>query len=435
MYSERAAHTLIVGSGPAGLATASAILECGQAATLAGTLFGGPLQRGVESMPMPRSPGNLSMFEGVVFNGSPEQGVLSGSQMPSWPENHIRGNRIRFKRLVLATGARELFLPFPGWTLPGVLGAGGLQLLVKKGLDVRGKRIAIAGSGPLLRAVAATMLQRGAAVVCLAEQAPAAKLAKFAATLARFPEKLVQGAGLAWRLLDVPQWSGAWPVEVVPAPGNGLLLRLTDGFSQWSVEADLVACGFGLVPETHLAQVLGCKVENGAVVVDERQRTSVENIWCCGEATGIGGEGKAQAEGHLAGLDVCGRADTTGRWTRRRRRARDFARLLADTFALRPELRTMARPDTFICRCEDVRTADVARCSDWREAKLHTRCGMGLCQGRVCGPAAAWLWGMNTTDARFPVSPTRIAEMLPRLPLVPHRGPNAAPNAASGESQ
>ena len=104
---------------------------------------------------------------------------------------------------MLATGGRERFLPFPGWTLPGVLGAGGLQALVKQGLDVRGRRVVVAGTGPLLLAVAELLVRSGAMVLTVAEQASPGSLARFALTLVGHPDKLVQAAGMAlltaWR--------------------------------------------------------------------------------------------------------------------------------------------------------------------------------------------------------------------------------------------
>ncbi len=108
---------------------------------------------------------------------------------------------VRAQDIVLATGARELFLPFPGWTLPNVMGVGGLQALVKSGYDVRGKRVVIAGSGPLLLPVASTLAARGALLAIVVEQTPAEKLNAFARSLWRAPWQLVEAARLRGRLL------------------------------------------------------------------------------------------------------------------------------------------------------------------------------------------------------------------------------------------
>jgi len=100
--------------------------------------------------------------------------------------------RIEAKAIILATGARERFLPFPGWTLPGVLGVGGAQALVKSGASVEGLRVVIAGSGPLLLPVAATWAHGGARVVCVAEQAPFARVVRFTAALLAHPGKIAE---------------------------------------------------------------------------------------------------------------------------------------------------------------------------------------------------------------------------------------------------
>src|SRR5579883_536855 len=119
-------------------------------------------------------------------------------------EDALHAREFGWDRLILATGARELFLPFPGWTLPGVMGAGGLQALVKGGLSVSGKRIVVAGSGPLLLAVAAYLKGKGACVQMIAEQAPWQKLSAFALQLVRYPEHIRQAVQLGRSLLGVP---------------------------------------------------------------------------------------------------------------------------------------------------------------------------------------------------------------------------------------
>jgi len=138
--------------------------------------------------------------------------------------------RVRWNNLILATGARERLLPFPGWTLPGVFGAGGLQALVKGGWPIRGKRVLVAGTGPLLLAAAATLRREGAQVVGLAEEAGQAALARFAGTLVAHPRKALQAARLGALLLGVPFLAGR---RIVAAEGDGrverVLLQGADG--------------------------------------------------------------------------------------------------------------------------------------------------------------------------------------------------------------
>ena len=117
--------------------------------------------------------------------------------------------------MILATGARELFLPFPGWTLPNVMGAGGLQALVKSGLPIEGKSVVVAGSGPLLLAVAALLKKKGAVVRAIAEQAPMSRLVRFGLGLWSEPGKLFQAIGLRQEIGGVRYRAGCWPVEAV----------------------------------------------------------------------------------------------------------------------------------------------------------------------------------------------------------------------------
>jgi NADPH-dependent 2,4-dienoyl-CoA reductase/sulfur reductase-like enzyme len=316
--------------------------------------------------------------------------------------------------LVLATGARELFLPFPGWTLPGVYGAGGLQAFVKSGLELEGKRVVVAGTGPLLLAVAHGLRSAGARVLAVVEQAPAERLARFSlGLLSGQPGKLTEGAAYAWRLRGIPYYTGSW---ITHALGDGRLraVRVAHGSRLREIETDMLAVGYHLVASTELAQLLGCAVDAGPqgtgnlVRVDEMQQTSLPGIYCVGEATGIGGVDKAIVEGRIAGHAAGGQMERARAWTAARDRQRRFVRLLDATFALRPELRGLAEDATTVCRCEDVAHDALKACRSWREAKLHTRCGMGPCQGRICGAAAGFLYGWSVPAPRPPLFPVEV---------------------------
>ncbi|HEY3439986.1 MAG TPA: FAD/NAD(P)-binding oxidoreductase [Paludibaculum sp.] len=309
--------------------------------------------------------------------------------------------------IVLATGARELYLPFPGWTLPGVTGAGGLQALVKSGFDVRGKRAVLAGTGPLLLAVASLLRKRGASVTCIAEQAPRPALLRFAAAMWQYPSKLAQGIELGASLLGVPFFPGTWVQE---AFGRKRVERVRlNGFEQ---DCDLLAVGYGLVPNTELAQLLGCTLQDGFVTVDSMQKTWREGVWAAGELTGIGGVERSLVEGEIAGLAAIGELSEARKLFSRRAAWHRFAARLGTAFELRPELRALSRPDTIVCRCEDIRYEDLTRWASAREAKLQTRCGMGLCQGRICGAANQVLFGWQDTSVRPPASAARVSDLM-----------------------
>jgi NADPH-dependent 2,4-dienoyl-CoA reductase/sulfur reductase-like enzyme len=228
---------VVVGAGPAGLAAACAAAEsdCRVAVVEATPWLGGQIWRGQATGSInPQAQWWLERFrnsgaallDGTSVVACPRPGVLLAEH-----ENQPR--EIHCERLIVATGARELFLPFPGWTLPGIMGPGGMQALAKNGWPVRGKRVVVAGSGPLLLAVADGLRKLGARVISIAEQATRAQVMGFGLGLWAQPGKLWQGLGLRGRLLGVPYRLGVWPVR---AEGSEQVrcAALTDGRRTWT---------------------------------------------------------------------------------------------------------------------------------------------------------------------------------------------------------
>ena len=317
---------------------------------------------------------------------------------------------LSYRSLVLATGARERFLPFPGWTLPNVMGAGGLQAMVKSGLPIRDQRVVVAGTGPLLLAVAAYLRRHGAEIPLVCEQASWSSLARFGAALIRWPEKIVQAFALKKDLAGVPLVANCWPLA---AHGQQNLVSVTisrEGKPE-IIQCDYLACGFHLVPNLELPILLGCQIRGGYVEVDDFQQTTAQGVFCAGEPTGIGGADLSLIEGQIAGLAAAGSTGDARKLFGARRKARRFATLLERTFGLRPELKSLPSPETVVCRCEDVPYSRLQRHTSWRTAKLQTRCGMGPCQGRVCGPATQFLFRWNPASVRPPVFPVRVESL------------------------
>jgi len=405
----------VIGAGPAGLAAASTAAEGGKRVVLVDDTpwLGGQIWRGERgrrgSRPyrhwverLRRSGATLLDRTSVI--ASPEHHVLLAE--------HTGGPReIRWKKLIVATGARELFLPFPGWTLPGVFGPGGLQALVKNGWPASGLRVVIAGTGPLLLAVADGLRKHFATVISVNEQAPWSKVAGFGLSLLAHPGKLVQGAGIRMRLGTVPYRFGTWPVRVEGA-GHVQRVTLTNGSRTWMEDCDVVACGFGLVPNLELPLALGCSLKDGFVQVDERQATGIPDVLCVGEITGIGGADCAIVEGQIAGHAAAGQFARAEALFADRASWHEFRQAMAKAFALRGELKTLATEDTLLCRCEDVTLGRVRKSQGWRDAKLQTRCGMGACQGRICGAASQVLLGWGMESVRPPVLPARVAALI-----------------------
>jgi thioredoxin reductase len=344
-------------------------------------------------------------------------------------ERHRGGLEVvRTTALVVATGARERFLPFPGWTLPGVMGLGGAQALLKQGATFRGKHVVIAGTGPLILPVAASLTDAGAHVMIVAEQAPFQAVRDFAISLLAQPETLLQAAMYRLAFLRTPYAMGTW---VTSAAGTDRLtaVTLTNGRTTWSLPCDILCTGYGLVPNVEMARLIGCATSGGTVVVDTRQAASVPGVFAAGEVTGVGGVGLAVVEGEIAGAAAAGVARVDASLVRRRDALRGVARRMERTFAVRAEVRSLARADTIVCRCEDVRHATVASLGDARQAKLYARAGMGACQGRVCGPALEMLFGWQPGSVRLPLEPARLSTLCTAPPAS-----TAAPAGAAASS-
>lgn len=415
MSDPREFEIVIVGAGPAGIAAACAAAQSRKRVALLDDTpwFGGQIWRGQQAKPsVPQAQHWLERLQGSGVTLMDRTSVIAAPRPGVVLAEHPEGAReIRWQKLILATGARELFLPFPGWTLPGVVGPGGLQALVKNGWPIRGKRVAVAGSGPLLLAVADGLKKSGAQVISIAEQAPLASVLKFGFGLVAHPAKLLQGAQIKMRLLGVPHRHGVWPVR---AEGDEQIRRvvLTDGARTWTEDCDVLACGFGLVPNVELPLALGCALNDGFVRVGGLQETSVPNVFCAGEPTGVGGADCALVEGQIAGYAASGQGTKAESLFSERATWHQFRAALAEAFALRPELKSIATDDTLLCRCEDVTLGRMKQFSGWRDAKLQSRCGMGACQGRVCGAAAKVILGWGMESVRPPVLPARVGSLI-----------------------
>ncbi|MET9391236.1 FAD-dependent oxidoreductase [Streptomyces sp. NPDC006624] len=334
---------------------------------------------------------------------------------------------VRARAVLLATGGYERVLPFPGWTLPGVVTAGGAQAMLKGALVVPGRRAVVAGTGPLLLPAATGLAAAGVEVAALVESTGALRLARHGPALAG---KLPEGAGHAARLLRhrVPYLARH---TVVRAHGDDRLTGVTvaalgaDGRVRPGTErrlpCDTLAVGHGMLPHTDLAGGLGCRLDGLAVAVDAEQRTDVPGVWAAGEATGIGGAALALAEGHIAGCSAAARLHGTepGSSTydtalapapaalKARTRLGAAARALASAYAPPAHWPEQVTDDTVVCRCEEV-TAGAVRdaldlgAGDERTVKLLTRAGMGWCQGRMCHTAVAGLAGCEPAPPARP---------------------------------
>jgi NADPH-dependent 2,4-dienoyl-CoA reductase/sulfur reductase-like enzyme len=411
-------EVLVVGGGPAGLAAAVRAAEAGATVGLVddNPNLGGQIWRGADQgeaktdaskwLVRLKAKGVTIICGASVFD-QPQPGVLIAEDPAVL---HI----LAYGKLILATGARERFLPFPGWTLPNVVGVGGLQAMVKSGLPIRGKRVVIAGTGPLPLAVAAYLRKHGAKILVICEQASWTNLRSFGRSVLRQPSKISQGLRLMAQLAGVKFLTNAW---VSRADGKSLLecAVIQHNGKARAIPCDYLACGFHLVPNLELPMLLGCGIRNACVEVDDFQQTTVGSIFCAGEPTGIGGVELSILEGEIAGLAAAGFEEEAKERFRERAKYSAFANALDLAFRLRPELASLPLPDTIVCRCEDVRYSHLDRHTSWRSAKLQTRCGMGPCQGRVCGPAVQFLFNWKSESVRPPIFPVRVESLAASL--------------------
>ena len=411
------ADIVVVGAGPAGLAAALAAAQGGARVVLldAAPAPGGQVwraRRGVAVEPVARARAALAVAGVRLLAGTRVVMPLADRELlVDGPDGALRW---RWDRLVLATGARERLLAFPGWTLPGVFGAGGLQALVKGGWPIAARRVVVAGTGPLLLAAAATLRREGARVAALAEEAPAWALVRFAATLARHPRQGAQALRLGAQLAGVAWQAGSRLLEAHGADRLEAVTLVDADGRRRTIACDALAASWGLVPQLELAQALGCAIAPrfgaDAIAVDARQATSVEGVFAAGECAGVAGVVSAGLQGRIAGAAVAGRAG--GEPLRALAREQAFAAAVASTFPPPAHWRDRLRDDTLVCRCEDVAWSALRRCRDLREAKLATRCGMGHCQGRLCHDTLVAATSWPRLPARLPLMPTALGALL-----------------------
>ncbi len=362
-----------------------------------------------------------------------------------------RASRLcRPKRLIVATGAYERGLPVPGWTIPGVMTTGAAQTLLRSYGVLAGRRLLVAGNGPLNLQVALELARAGAEIVAVAELSAkpgAGSLAALLRMAGSTPDLMAQG----WRYRGelarrrIPMVYGHVLAQVEKA-ASGLSAHLApwpraDHVEARSFAVDAVLMGYGFMPSNEILRALGCRHDfdswRGHLVCerDADCRTSLVDVYAVGDCAGLGGARAAEAEGRIAGAAAaCSlglarppalkRATSAARAALRRHRR--FQRGLWQLFATPRPSTEMAHPSTLLCRCEERSMSDIgesfaAAAQGIGAIKRATRAGMGRCQGRYCGPLlaamAAELTGSVLDEAAFwaprpPTKPMTIAQMI-----------------------
>jgi D-hydroxyproline dehydrogenase subunit alpha len=439
----------VVGGGPAGLAATVAAADAGARVVVidAGAALGGQYWR---HPPEPTDPASvrpdevaeqhhdLARYRALLkavhrHESSGSLRVLGGHQVWTIAAAGKRTFTVRAvdqssrpvhervvdaRSLVLAPGAYDRQIPFPGWDIPGVLTAGAAQALLKGNAVLAGQRVLVAGTGPFLLSVGAGLALAGATVVGVYEAASPQEWLRHLGVVGRNLTKLGEGAGYAVTMAK-HRVRYRTRSTVIAAHGSDRLNAVTvarldrsGGVCRGSEEriaVDALAVGWGFTPQLELPLALGCSwrldVDGSVVIaVDDDQCSSTGGVYVAGEASGVGGAALALVEGEIAGLAAaaaCGLATPDARHARSlrssRARLRAFAHAMHLAYPVPRGWIGRVRDDTVVCRCEEIsagrlhQVVDDYDISDPRSAKLLARVGMGWCQGRVCGYASSCL--------------------------------------------
>ncbi|HEX2915611.1 MAG TPA: NAD(P)/FAD-dependent oxidoreductase [Chloroflexia bacterium] len=431
----------IIGAGPAGLSAASAAANAGCQVALLDTYArpGGQYYRQLAQGLTSHRPGALHheyatgarLFQNL--EAYPEITLYSGANV--WAAESVQGNfvlqvdqtlysenssekkalEITAQVVILAPGAYDRALAFPGWDLPGVMTVGGIQALLKSYRVRPGQRVALSGSGPFLLPVAALLAQSGAEVVGVFEATHPRHWLTSAHRSISHLDKMTEGAGYmsTIRKQRIPYKYGR---AVIRAEGSERVERITVARldADWKplegrneeLEVDALGIGYGFMPNTELTYALGCAHRydhsQAAFFATHKHdmQSSQPGVYVAGEITGIAGSAVALQQGSIAGWAAAGQLgkvsqkvveDKTDKARRELKHQKAFAETLNRLFTLRPGRFRWMTSETILCRCEEVTAGKVreavreAKAQDVRSVKLQTRCGMGLCQGRVCG--------------------------------------------------
>lgn len=463
------ADVAVIGAGPAGLAAAAAAARLSSNVVLvdAGARVGGQYWRHraedtAPQAPAPRWHHGWDTFTGLrrdVENAAADGRLTRIAATHVWALDAVEGGgftlhtspaqeswsveaapaEIAADTVVLAPGAYDRQLPVPGWTLPGVMAAGGIQAFVKVQGVAPGRRVLLAGTGPFLLAAAATVLQAGAEVVAVCESTDLTGWLPRGAAAGLVPSKGMEGAEYAALLVRhrvpyllrrvVTEIRGEDRVRGVVTARAGRDGAPVAGSERVFDDVDVVGLGWGFVPQAELLLQSGAQTRLDADrslvgVVSDDQASTVPGLYLAGEITGVTGAIGAVAEGRIAGAAAAAHATGRPRPAHRsaaatRARHRLFGGAMAHAHPAPQGWQAWVEEDTTVCRCEEVPYGEVVAARDEldlpdpRSLKGQTRAGMGLCQGRICGFAMTCIAAAGDR----PPSPAEAARQVARRPL------------------
>lgn len=442
----------VIGAGPGGLSAALAASRTGAQVTLFDSYArpGGQYYR----QPPDRLLAQLSHRQRKgreLWHQTRAAGVKICSETLVWDLDQNRclstaspngADKVAAGVVILATGTYERVVAFPGWTLPGVITSGAAQALLYQHI-LPGRRVLLAGTGPLQLVTGAELLDAGAEVVAVLEGARVLRNGMPHALAAWGQwERGREGLQSLWTLLRhrVPYRTG-WGILAVHGSNRvegATIARLDAEWrpisgSEVNVDCDAVCVGYGFVSFNALSKLAGAKqvwrTEQGGEgpLRDASMQTSLPGIYAAGDGAGIGGYRMAMLEGQIAGYSAAAALGYGVETAQSHiqslqpnlRREQAFQSLYTGVFTPGPGVFELAQPDTIVCRCEGVPMSALEDAVQWGaasllELKARTRCGMGECQGRICG-STIQPWLAQVTG----LPPAEVGMFPPRPPVFP----------------
>jgi NADPH-dependent 2,4-dienoyl-CoA reductase/sulfur reductase-like enzyme len=446
-------QVVIVGAGPAGIRAAETLASAGLRPTVVdeGARAGGQIYRRPPDG-FTRPPATLygsqagkavalhTAFDGLVAAGRivhlPRHSVVALADRTLHAVGDGGSRRIGYDRLILATGATDRLAPVPGWQAPGVYSLGAMQIALKAQGVAMGRRIVLAGSGPLLTLLATQLLKAGAEIAAVLDTAG------MRGQIAAFPDLAVRPSfalqGLAMRARLGRLYHAGTALDGIKATETGVTaVRWTDaGGRSRRTACDAVGLGWHLKAETQLADLAGCRFDYDGTWAQwlpraDRMGRAGNGVYLAGDGVRLLGADGAEVAGRLAAAACLSDLELPGPDVaadlKRLDRLERFARGIARAFPW-PADQVRALPDdTILCRCEGITAGAVRETAVYGGAEANRvkslgRAGMGRCQGRYCQLAAADLIAatgglahageVGRLRAQAPVRPTPIRALL-----------------------
>ena len=421
---------VVLGAGPAGVAASKAASQEGAKVIIIdeNASAGGQIYRAPPNEFQPHNSFKSPEFQ----EGEKQRKILSNSNVKTLFNHRVWSissdlvistiganglGSLHPKSIIIANGALERIIPFPGWTLPGVIGLAASTILLKSQFVIPGQSTVVAGCGPLLIAVAYGIIKSGGKVSAIIDLNGQLDWMKVFPKLLSRPDQLLKGmnwfatikkAGVKqynrYTVTNARQVGNMLRVSIAPINSNGMIIGSK---KEKFVEGECLTIGHGLFPSTEITRLLNAKhiydkLKGGWVpVIDNYFRSSIPGVYIAGDATGISGAFSAVQKGRIAGitavrdLNMMSQQNFEAKVKSERnmlKKNENFGKAAVSLMSLKPELINIITSETIVCRCEDVSRSEIdeaisSGARDMNQLKAWTRCGMGPCQGRTCSDA------------------------------------------------